>query len=973
MTNDVTRREFLAQSAGLGAMMSMTSAPESVRRLVPYINPPEQIRPGTWALYATTCRECPAGCGMHLRHRDGRIVKAEGNPQHPLNRGGLCARGQSCVQGLYDPDRIRRPLRRMPGKQTVETGWDEALNSAAQLLHSPDRRVAILSSLQTGALAEVITAFGTAFGSDRILFYEPVTYDAQKRAHELLFGRADIPDYKLDEAEFVLSLGSDFLDTWISPVQFTNRFGKLHSYRNGVVGRMVYAGPSFSLTAGNADEYVRTAPGEEWRVGAAILNSMLHNGWVRQDAAVIAEVIKRLGWSAVRDVPDVSETQILDWAAAFHDAQVSVAFGGPACTDSPSAIKAAVAAALLNAAAGQIGQAVDFSRTQAVGLTAEQREVAQFLASLGKQDVLLVIDSNPAYANSLAEEKLKAAGSIIYLGTHMDETAELADWVLPIHSPLETWGDYEPLTGIHGLIQPGLKPLHDTQSTGDVLLNLARTAERPLNRKNESVPDFHAWLQSRWQELLASSPAGGGTENGWIQARKQGGLWNESAGAPVTVRLRTDFDPAAIRGEESSPLSGNALWLWTRPSVMLYDGRVANRGWLQEAPDPMSTLAWGSCADMHPHTARRLGLTDNQWVRIRNGQETIQVPLRITEDVTVDTIALQFGQGHTALGGLAKGCGANAFRLLNENMNGGSFGRIEVSPAENAGEPIYLSASQKQFGRNIVQWTLLNTLRSMKFGDGDALVLPLPEGYSPKRDLYPPHEHRDHRWAMVIDLQRCTGCGACAVACYAENNVPVMGRNAVAEGREMAWLKIVPYRNDNEPGRVAWLPLLCQQCDTAPCEPVCPVFASVHSDEGLNQQVYNRCVGTRYCSNNCPYKVRRFNWFNVKWTPPLDLQLNPDVTVRCRGVMEKCTFCIQRILGAELEAKRERRHVRDGEIKPACAESCPSGAIIFGDLLDPSSQVTQLTRTDPRRYHVLEELNTKPAVTYLRRIIRNEV
>ena len=256
----------------------------------------------------------------------------------------------------------------------------------------------------------------------------------------------------------------------------------------------------------------------------------------------------------------------------------------------------------------------------------------------------------------------------------------------------------------------------------------------------------------------------------------------------------------------------------------------------------------------------------------------------------------------------------------------------------------------------------------MKPPDGDKLILPLPEGYDSSRDLYPPREYKKHRWAMAIDLHRCTGCGACAVACYAENNIAAVGHDHCAQGREMAWLKVTPYLDESDPKRLGWLVLPCQHCDAAPCEPVCPVFAAVHNEEGLNAQVFNRCIGTRYCSNNCPYKVRRFNWHNQEWPKPLDVQLNPEVTVRCRGVMEKCTFCVQRIRAAEYKASIERRAVRDGEIQPACVQSCPTRAIVFGDLRDEGSEVSRLTRRDCRRYHLLEELNTKPAVTYLRRI-----
>jgi len=381
----------------------------------------------------------------------------------------------------------------------------------------------------------------------------------------------------------------------------------------------------------------------------------------------------------------------------------------------------------------------------------------------------------------------------------------------------------------------------------------------------------------------------------------------------------------------------------------------------------MSTLTWQSWVDLSPATARALEVANGDVIEIAGPRNAVRAPVRVTAEVADNVVALAFGQGHTALGELAAGRGANAFELLAQGPGESLFGPAKLRKTGETAPMIKLSATQSQYERDILRWTTPTKLRTMTPSDVEKITWPGPKGYIPSRDLYPPHSYPNHRWAMVVDLDRCIGCGACAVACYAENNIPVMGPKRLLQGREMAWLKVVPYRDPQEPLRRGFLPLPCQHCDAAPCEPVCPVFAAVHNEEGLNAQIYNRCIGTRYCSNNCPYKVRRFGWFDPEWRPPLNLQLNPHVTVRCRGVMEKCTFCVQRIQYAEHRAKVEGRPLRDGEVQPACVQSCPTRTYTFGDLMRPDSEVSKLF-SHPRRYQLLQELNTKPAVIYLKRI-----
>ncbi|MCE5326201.1 MAG: 4Fe-4S dicluster domain-containing protein [Planctomycetaceae bacterium] len=905
---------------------------KSIDSLLSTPRPIPHVRPGEVAVYATTCRECPAGCGMHVWHRDGRINKAEGNPDHPVNRGGLCARGQSSLQGHYDPDRMQHVAQR---GGTERPQWTDALADIARGLRGGGKLL-LVSDLQTGSLAETLNAFAAAFGG-QAMFYEAVHYHPLASACAAL-GLRGIPRFRLDKCEIIISFAVDFLETWISPVEFAHDFAQMRAYRDGKMGSFVYVGPRQSMTAANADTVILVPPGGEGAVAWAMLHEMLSAGLAKGSL----DQLRAMANQRPREAPGVPREQIAALARRFAGAQGSVALGGPAATESPAAADAALAAMLLNVAAGRMNQTVETTRRHALSDCVRPSELLKALQGLTAKDVLIVHNTNPAYSLPGAAGAISEAGTVVYLGTLKDETAALAHWVLPVDYPLETWGDYEPYSGITGAIQPTMGRLFDTRSAGDVLMEIAHQAGKKL--------DVH--------DQPATAPATQGADplvQGFTLAPAQ----REVSVDLTRVRLEPLARPPVIRGEH--------VKLWLYPSILYFDGRTANRGWIQESPDPISYATWGSWIDMHPEMAKRLDIENNDEVKLWAGSTIAVAPVRLTEDIHPETVALALGQGHTAMGANANGYGANGFDLLLPSP-AHPFGSVSISPTGRSEEPTYTSPTQDQYGREILQWVELSKVAAMRPGEGDDLILPLPEGYDPKRDLYPPHEYPKHRWAMVVDLHRCIGCGACGVACYAENNVPVYGKARVAKGREMAWLKVVPYRDDHDRHRLGWLPMLCQHCDCAPCEPVCPVYAAVHNEEGLNAQIYNRCVGTRYCSNNCPYKVRRFEWFDPKWPYPLDLQLNPDVTVRCRGVMEKCTFCIQRIKKVELQAAREGRAIADGEIKPACLQTCPAGVYTFGDLLDPNSQVSRLTRRDPRRYHVLEELNTKPAVTYLRRV-----
>ncbi len=1035
------RRDFL-RLVGIGvAGAAAGCATPREDRLIPYLVAPNDILPGVAYWYASTCRECPAGCGTLVKAREGRAIKVEGNPQHPLSQGGLCARGQAGLQGLYDPDRIRTPMVKEGGAWKA-IGWDEALALASGKLGEAmkaNRGVALLTDHATGSLHALATEWA-AGASATHLVYEPFAHESLREANRRTFGEAAIPAFDFARARFLVSFGADFLETWLSPVGHARGFAAMRARRDGS-GQFVSVEPRLSLTGANADEWVAIRPGTEAILALGMARVILAEGLAPAvpERAQLLDAVSGYTAEAVEQQTEVPAATVGRLARMFAQQRPSLAVAGGVAAQSEQSVALIAAVNLLNYAAGNVGETVRFDHTLDYDAVASFSDLQRLIADMsqGKVDVLLVHGANPAYAVPAWAGFGAAMEKVLFkisLSGVRDETSERCDLILPASHPLETLGDAASARGVHAIVQPAMQkvPVFDARPVGDTLIALARGAGFG-GRFPETWADY---LKARWGPLHQRLGGGRDFDAFWNEVLKDGGVWEPVAATPVRW-----VDTPAFAAPELKGAGDLALLLY--PSSALYDGRGANKPWLQELPDPTSKAVWGTWVEIHPETAAKIGVATGDPVRIETEAGSLDLPAYLYAGLRKDTIAVPLGQGHTSYGRYAAGRGANALSLLAPAQDGASgaiaylSARAKATRGARAADLAMTQREKHQHDRHFAEAVPLTallaaaaetpapqvtaepkihpltTIHQTPSGHAQAEKPPLPSQTRPGRHTSPlerppdaktpahvitafePEHHTrgprnipvdrgsyakaEHRWAMAIDLDACTGCSACVVACSAENNVPSVGPELIQRGREMLWIRIDRFEESLAPGRsdVRFVPMMCQHCGDAPCETVCPVYATYHNPEGLNAQVYNRCVGTRYCSNNCPYKVRSFNFFDYAapekvtfaFPEPLNWQLNPDVTVRNKGVMEKCTMCVQRILEAKGIAKDEGRKLRDGEFQTACAQSCPTQAIVFGDLADPESAVHVASHGE-RRYWALNELNTKPGVTYLKRVRR---
>ncbi|HUI65801.1 MAG TPA: 4Fe-4S dicluster domain-containing protein, partial [Bacteroidota bacterium] len=976
--SSMSRKQFLALLSASAAFAAAGCADYRDKgEIVPYTRKPEEVTPGVPNFYASTCTGCDQACGILIKTREGRPIKIDGNPDHPINRGAICAKGQASVLNLYDPNRLRVPRRGTTSGQTGDLDWASADVEIRRAIHEAGARkkqIAVITSpVHSPTTRRLIQAFAAAYPTVRHYSYALFHDQVRRDAWNTCYGDSALPAIAWDEARVILALESDFLGTEGFTVEQIRQFASRRDIQNVEdFSRLYCVEGAVSLTGANADYRLRLRPDAQLEFVCAILNEI---GPVRSAASLDAHL-----------PPQASAITLSDFASRHglsieilmrlvddlleHRAR-SVIIAGNTLP-----VEVHIAVNYLNELLG--GTALlkmDQSATAAATTTPD--DWASLIQSMKRGEVGMVIhwDVNPVFHFPAAmgyADALKAVPLSVSMVEEEDETAAGTSIVLPVHHALESWGDFEVRTGIISLQQPVIAPLYDTRQREGALLTWLSVD----GRYREDI--YHDYLMQRWEdEVFPQMRARTDFRTYWFSALHDGVVERQSKAA-----AKMKFIPAAL-GALTALERREGFVLALRENHSIGDGRFANNGWLQELPHPISKVVWDNYAALSPSTAQELLVTQGDVIEVVVGDVHQRLPVFVQPGLADRFISIELGYGRTHAGPIGSGVGVRVADFL--GVSGLTGGRIfTVSSVTKAPGTHRLVSTQEHHlldegplsqqlkniaaRRGIVrEGTLEEYRRNPDFIHEEQTKLPT---------ITPRVEYTGLKWAMAIDLNKCVGCNACVSACNVENNVPVVGKDQVGRGREMQWIRIDRYFSGSpDAPSLSHQPMLCQHCDNAPCENVCPVAATNHSPDGLNQMVYNRCVGTKYCSNNCPYKVRRFNFYNFRSEladgyyeqEPQNLAYNPEVTVRSRGVMEKCTFCIQRIMEAREHATEHGRALKGSDVRTACQEACPAQAITFGDMNDPDSDITRFRKMS-LGYYVLDDVNTRPNVTYVARL-----
>jgi molybdopterin-containing oxidoreductase family iron-sulfur binding subunit len=931
------RRDFLKVMGASIALAGLTACTrQPTEHIVPYVQAPEGIIPGRPLYYATAVRSGGFAKGVLVETHEGRPTKVEGNPEHPASLGATDVFGQAEILSLYDPDRSQTLKYR--GEIRPWSSFVEAMHRAAdaqRALKGAGLRI-LTETVTSPAMAAEIEALLKEMPEARWHAHEPVGREQVREGARLAFGEAVDAHYRLDLADVVVSLDADFMGAGPASLPLIRNFVSRRSGPVASMNRLYVVESTPSITGAAAEHRLPVKPSEM-------------EGFARALAAALELPIE------AEALPGTLGKWI---AAVAKDLRLHMGSSLILAGDAQPPIVHVIAHAL-NQLLGNVGRTVTYSKP--IEATAEPLGALVEDMKAGRVQLLVILGGNPAYtapADVAFADALAKVETSVHLGLHDDETGERCHWHIPAAHDFETWGDARAFDGTVTIQQPLIEPLYGGKGALEVL---AALSTRPQRTTYEILRDH--W-RAHWPE--------GEFEKSWRRAVHDGVIAGTSE-PEHAVSFRKDA-LAAPKGKR-----GSGLELIFRADPTVGDGRYANNGWLQELPKPLTKITWENAILLSPKTAEAKQVETGDVVRLELGAREVRGPVYVLPGQADDTLTIHLGYGRTRagrVGGTADDpVGFSAYALRSSDSPWSAAG-VEISKT---GTRARLAVTQDHWsmadpGGSVEHGrALIRVASAQEYAEHPEVVSHMGEGHEPKPDdtLYPAWDYsKGHAWGMAIDLNACVGCNACVVACQSENNIPVVGKDQVARGREMHWLRVDRYFS-GDPERTETVeshfqPVPCMHCENAPCEVVCPVGATVHSDEGLNDMVYNRCVGTKYCSNNCPYKVRRFNFYLYQdWdTPSLKLMRNPDVTVRSRGVMEKCTYCVQRINKSRIDARNDGdRPIADGEITPACAQACPAQAITFGDINDQESRVSKL-KAQPRNYGLLTDLNTKPRTTY---------
>ncbi len=961
------RREFLKLMGASLAMASAGCIRRPVEKIVPYNKQPEEVVLGVPNYYTTTYFDGSEAMGIVVKTREGRPLKIEGNATHPISQGGTTARAQASVLGLYDPDRLKAPKKNIfnekrSNKDTIGISWDELDKKVSEQLKKGSA-VVLTGALASPATRSVVKEFGQAFDAEHVV-WEAFCHEEIREGQKASYGDDVVPSYRFDQARMIVSVDADFLGTWLTPGSFTKQFSKTRKDLTKM-SRLVSFDSNFSLTGANADIRIRIKPSQQLDivmglaheiVVAAGKSSYAGNGTVKSALGNYAGVASKLG------IDQALFKQIAQ--DLWENKGQSLVVAGGLQTLTADAVDLQIAVNFLNSVLENDGKTVE-GRSGSTALRASNKAMLGLIKDMneGKVKTLIIHRTNPLYALTSQAgfaEAVKKVEMVITTSERDDEVAQVSHYLAPDNHPMETWSDAEITAGVFGLQQPTLRPMYDTRSFQLSLMTWAYLANRGPKRLL-AYETFFDYLKNFWkEEIFPKTGKGQGFDDFWHKALQSGFVGEAVNSSERSLKVESVGQIKKTKAQSS----GYELVLY--PTVQLGDGTNNNIAWLHELPDPITKIVWDNYASVSLATAQKLKLKDGNVIEIAVAGKKIELPIHIQPGLHDEVVAVAVGYGRTHVGRVGNGIGKNAFELANLVEGNLVF----------AGQDAQITVTKKTY-------KLAQTQQHHSMEGRQIVIDATLKDYEKKKDhlihkhhiwnIWSGHAYNGNKWAMAVDLNSCTGCSACVVSCQSENNVPVVGKKYVMQGREMHWIRIDRYYSGTpENPETSFQPLMCQHCDNAPCETVCPVLATVHTDDGLNAMVYNRCVGTRYCSNNCPYKVRRFNWFNYTKNieKPMDMALNPEVTVRMRGVMEKCTFCVQRIKEGKNTARLEGRPVKDGEIKTACQTACPAEAITFGDMNDPESRVSKMFKNE-RAYMLLEEWHAAPAVRYLAKIRNN--